>query len=767
MSSCPHLCRRSLRLLAAVFALALLPAAAAAAAALPEKGEGPLSPILAELADPAVAALPPAAQDARLGLPRRGPGGLMRDGRRILVRARFHSGAAVLREQVLAAGGRVLAASSSYPSASIAVPAAKLDALATASGIAALSPIRRPLLFATNCEGGSQISEGVGQLKAKVAREAFGLDGAGVEIGVLSDSYDRAEGAATDAAGDVDSGDLPGAASECSGQTTPVDVIEDLESEPGSDEGRAMLQIVHDMAPRASLAFATAFEGEEGFAKNIKKLAAAGADVIVDDVAYFEEPFFQDGPVAAAITKATGEGVDYLSAAGNNNLFDGEGNEIASWEAPEFRDGEACPPEVEALIGFNAFHCMDFNPEAATDRTFGIKVEPGETLSLDLQWAEPWEGVDTDLDAILLDANGKVLTGSNEDNLATQMPVEIVQWVNETDSTRTVQLAINKFAGPGARLKFILLQNGAGVSGVEYPRSGGGDVVGPSIFGHAGAASAIAVGAVPFNNSASLERYSSRGPVTHYFGQVKGATPASPLAEPELLSKPDIAATDCGRTTFFALFYAGVWRFCGTSAAAPHAAGAMALMRDAAPLAGHELLRESLIGTGSPIGTLDPCAIGGGLVETVAAVEAAREEADPVEPGSCVPPDASAAVFVAPGSWGSESPVPPPSPPPAAQGTAPQPPPPSPAVPTTRIVKHPQKVVRSLVQRPLLVFRFASDQANATYLCTVDRSRYRSCPSRFARRYGPGRHVLRVKARSPAGLLDAIPAVFRFRVVRR
>jgi hypothetical protein len=740
-----------------------MPAAAAAGAVLPAKGEGPLSPLLGELAHPAVAALSPAAQDLTLGLPRHGPGGLMRDGHRILVRVRFDSGAAERRQQVVAAGGRVLAASRGYRSATVAVPAAGLEALAAVSGVAAVSPIRRPLLYATNCEGGSQISEGVGQLKAKVAREAFGLDGAGVTVGVLSDSYDRAEGAATDAAGDVKTGDLPGAASECSGQTTPVNVIEDLGSESGSDEGRAMLQIVHDMAPKASLAFATAFEGEEGFAKNIKKLATAGADVIVDDVAYFEEPFFQDGPVAAAIAKATGEGVDYLSAAGNDNLFDGEGNEIASWEAPEFRDGKACPPAVEALTGFNAFHCLDFNPEAATDRTFGIKVEPQETLSVDLQWAEPWEGVETDLDAILLDANGKVLAGSAEDNLATQMPVEILQWVNESNSTRTVQLVINKFSGPGPRLKFILLQNGGGVSGVEYPRSGGGDVVGPSIFGHAGAASAIAVGAVPFNNSAKLEPYSSRGPVTHYFGEVKGPTPASPLAEPELLSKPDIAATDCGRTTFFASLSAGVWRFCGTSAAAPHAAGAMALMRDAAPSAGHQLLRESLIGTGSPIGALDSCAIGGGLVETVAAVEAAREEASPVGPEECDPPDASAAVFVAPGNWGSESPVPPPSP--SAQGTAPQPPS-SPVAPTTRIVKHPQKLVRSR-GRPLLVFLFASSEANATFLCEVDRSRYRSCHRRFVRRYGTGPHVLRVKARSPAGVLDATPAVFRFRVVRR
>jgi hypothetical protein len=68
-----------------------------------------------------------------------------------------------------------------------------------------------------------------------------------------------------------------------------------------------MLQIVHDIVPKAKLAFNSAFNGELAFAEGIRKLAepiaggGAEADLIVDDVGYFEEPFFQDGPVAAAI----------------------------------------------------------------------------------------------------------------------------------------------------------------------------------------------------------------------------------------------------------------------------------------------------------------------------------------------------------------------------------------------------------------------------------------------------------------------------------
>jgi hypothetical protein len=735
-------------LLATAVGCALLSPGGAAAVPVGEKGGGPLSAPLEELARPTTAARSNAAQADDLGLPPDGPGSLLRDGARVLVRVRFDHGALASRDTIKAAGGRVVSASRVYQSATVAIRPEDLSSLGDLGTVAAVSAVRAPILFAPDCEGGSVISEGVAQLHAEAAREEFGIDGSGITVGVLSDSYDRDSGAATDAPEDVGSADLPGTANECSGQTAPVNVIEDL-TEPGNDEGRAMLQIVHDMAPGANLSFATAFESEEGFAENIEKLAGAGADVIVDDVAWFEEPFFQDGPIAVAVNEVASEGVTYLSAAGNDNLFNAEGDEIASWEAPAFRNSGGCPEAIEKLSGFNGTHCMDFNPGAGVDETFGITVQAGETLTLDLQWAEPWNGVDADLDAFILSGAGKILAVSGEENTGpagSQRPVEIVQWVN-SGATKTVQLAINRFAGGNPRLKFILLQNGGGVSAVEYPRSSSGDVVGPSIFGHAGAAEAIAVAAVPFNDSSEPEPYSSRGPVAHYFGPVEGSAAADPLPTPEVLSKPDVAATDCGATTFFASPSGEVWRFCGTSAAAPHAAGAVALMREAAPLAGTGLLRESLLGTGAPVGSFGPCAAGGGLVETLAAVEAAREEIAPSEPEGCSSGEASPP----PSSAGGGTVLPPVSNPPVA--------------PDTLILRHPRKVVRTRAARARVVFRFGSSQSAATFLCRVDRNAFSACGARIVRRLPPGRHVLKVKARNAGGLVDTTPAVFRFRIL--
>ena len=645
-----HLARRS-SLVASLAVCALAPLPGLALARSSPSTVPALSPRLAELASPAVRSLPPARQAARLDLAASGAGSLLREGNRVLADVRFGRGAAARVDDLHGAGARIVSVSRRHQTVTVAVAPGSLRQLAAVAGVELVSENRAPLVYGAGaastaqvgaeCEGGSILSEGVAQLHAATARSKYDVSGSGITVGVLSDSFDQATHAAgggplaTHAADDVASSDLAGPANPCLGQEAAVNVLDDFPGAPGdepTDEGRAMLQIVHDVAPSASLAFATAFESETSFAENIERLAkplgesGAAADVIVDDVSWFEEPFFQDGPIAAAVNKVTAEGVVYFSAAGNNNLIDSMGREIASWEAPQYRDSGTCPEAVALLPKFNASHCLDFNPGGGADTTFGVKVSAGATLNLDLQWAEPWYGVTTDLDAFLLDPSGDIVAASYEDNAgepedgATQKPVELLQWKNAGPSSQTVRLAINRFVGDDPRLKVALLQNGAGVTETEYPSSAGGDVVGPTVFGHSGAASAVSLGAINFQTTVQPERYSSRGPVTHYFAPVNGPSPAAALPAAESFSKPDLVATDCGATTFFARLEGGEWRFCGTSAAAPHAAGVAALQIEAKPGATVAEVRGAQTGTASPIAGFGANAVGTGLLDADAAV---------------------------------------------------------------------------------------------------------------------------------------------------
>lgn len=770
-------CRAGIASIAAL-ALAWSLFAAGAAEAATQPADGVLSPRLAELAKPSVRNAPPAEQARELSLAPEGPGSLLRDGNRVVVYVGFADGAGTSVEALRAAGAEIVNVSSRYRTVTVAARPAEFRDLAQVSGVVSVRQALAPVAAAAKCPSGNVVSEGDQQLRAAEAREEFAVDGSGVTVGILSDSFDSSESETT-ASDDVKSADLPGPENPC-GQTTEVDVLEEIEeAEEGEDEGRGMAQIVHDLAPEANLAFASAFNGEPAFAENIEDLAkpvgegGAEAEVIADDVFYLEEPFFQDGPVAAAVNRVSEEGVTYLSAAGNDNLFaEGTGNEIASWEAPGFRDAGSCPAGVPSYSA----HCMDFNPGAGVDTGFDITVEPEETLTVDLQWAEPWNGVTTDLDAYLL-RGGTVVRKSEEPNLLPgfQEPVEVLSWTNPSGSPRTVTLAVDRcdtacgaargtIGGDSAspRVKFALLENGGGVSATEYPESRGGDVVGPTIFGHSGSRGAIGVAAVPapIFYEGEPEYYSSRGPVTHYFGPVEGTTPAPGLSPPEALSKPDVAATDCGETTFFGFFFESGWRFCGTSAAAPHAAAVVALMKEEDSAATPDEIRSALTGSATAVGSFGPCAVGAGLVNAVGAVELISSGGTGTPPGVCLPPVSG--PWTEPSFEEAEEKIatanPPASPlPPFQPNFRPR--------PAVSFKRHPPQLVLTGKRSVHLAFRFGANEQGVVFLCDVDSGPFHPCPATFVHRFGLGTHVVRVKARDQAGAVGPT-AIVRFRVER-
>ena len=161
---------------------------------------------------------------------------------------------------------------------------------------------------------GSVNSKGDQILNADLVRSQLGFAGFGIKVGVISDGVDSLAAAQS-------TGDLPGG-------------IEIDASRPGSgDEGTAMLEIVHDLAPGAQLAFSGPNTSLE-MVQSVNFLANtafgdSGADIVVDDLGFFGEPFFEDGPIALAVAGAVASGTIYVSSAGNDGATHYEGEYLA------------------------------------------------------------------------------------------------------------------------------------------------------------------------------------------------------------------------------------------------------------------------------------------------------------------------------------------------------------------------------------------------------------------------------------------------------
>ena len=273
------------------------------------------------------------------------------------------------------------------------VAVSSIHALAILKGTGTIAQSVKPITRI-----GKATSQGVA-LQRVGAVHARGIDGEGITIGAMSDSYDQASTSPlggplkVHARDDVKSGDLPGKGNARYPQ--PVVVIEDTGPDGGSDEGRAMLQIAHDIAPAAKLCYATAFISEVSFANNIRRLAdqqgACGADVIVDDIGYYDEPFFSDGIVSEAVDDVAAKGVHYFSAAGNSG-------EDQSWDS-----AVNLVPASQGLRGTNLDFSdvdpalydgglQDMNYGSGTDVAQDVRIgEDPAGAVLDLQWNDPFD----------------------------------------------------------------------------------------------------------------------------------------------------------------------------------------------------------------------------------------------------------------------------------------------------------------------------------------------------------------------------------------
>lgn len=383
-----------------------------------------------------------------------------------------------------------------------------------------------------------------------------------------------------------------------------------------------MAQIIHDLAPGATLAFRTAFDGEQDFANGIRALRDAGAKVIVDDVSYDDEPMFQDGFIAKAIDDVEASGVAYFSSAGNSNFVAG-GREVGSYEAPAFR---AMPCPAVVISNDPAALCHDFNPGTGISAIDQLTVAgDGSAAARDenevrvsLGWSQPQFGITADFDLYLLDQSDAIVASAIVPNIRSGMASENLGWVNYTGATQNYRLVIARHAGTAAPRIKVIFGRPSAFTAVQWNVSAGGDIVGPTIYGHNAPLKGASVAATPFYNSNIIETYSSRGPALYCWQPVSSTTPSAALSPCQ--TKPvDFAATDGAVNSFFGGEVAP-FRFYGTSAAAPHAAAIAALQQQRQPCRTPAEILAALRASGRPVGTELADAAGSGLLDATTAV---------------------------------------------------------------------------------------------------------------------------------------------------
>jgi PKD domain/Subtilase family len=487
------------------------------------------------------------------------------------------------------------------------IPAIKLANAATLSWVKRISVphyayVRRAPPVTALPRTGSVDTAGDQILGASQFRASTGYTGQGMVVGVISDGD---SGVSTDQG----TGDLP------------ANVWNDPNNSSWGSagaEGTAMMEIVYDLAPGVKQ---LGFAGPASTADFLTALndfkSDINANVIVDDLGFPGEAMFTNGDFANGVQQ-------FATANSNIHLVTAAGNDGTAYWAGAWNPYTL--PSPVTINGVQYTTAMNFGTAGNPDIQLQIQdAAPGDSIAYLLEWDDPWDDSSTtndpnDYDVVLFNSSGTPIacnqgynygptapatSGCNQTNnqpLNTPGPLP-AQGSGATlaSNASTAYLEIFLVGGtPGTNLKILALSLHSNQMAVTppYPNpSIPGSIYGQSAVGNPEPSTAtpgeITVGAVVPSSPYTIEDYSSLGPVQ--FG-IPGSGTGTQV--PETIQKPDFAAPDCVSTTGVGGF---PQPFCGTSAAAPHIAGLLALLIPAYPGTDpYTLLQDSATQLGAP-----------------------------------------------------------------------------------------------------------------------------------------------------------------------